>query len=102
MSKGWEKIFKYGAMFISGLISGVALGMATAPKSGKELREDIVNKSHEWENQTKEKIEDLQEASKEQAHRVADSIRNSARKINSKIHAMSNGRDHDSSFIEKM
>ena len=102
MSKGWEKVFKYAAVFISGLVSGVAVGIATAPKSGKELREDIVNKSHEWQENTKEKFEHLQESSKEQANKVADSIRNSAKRINSRIHAMSNGRDKDPGFIERM
>lgn len=93
MSKGLENIFKYASFFVSGLISGMVLGLVSAPKPGKELREDIASKSHEWKNITKDKLDHLQEEAKVQTVKVANAIKNTADKISSKLSDLAKNND---------
>ena len=101
MSKGIEKIFKYGAFFISGLISGIAVGLLSAPKSGKELREEIANKSLQWQNTAKNKIEEIEDISKSQADRIAHALRNTADKIGSKFNGLAKKNNDEHILREK-
>ena len=93
MLKEIENLCKFGAFFISGLASGIVVGLLAAPKSGKELREDIARKSWKWQRVAKDRIEDLEDLGKNQVHRVADTIRNTADKVSSKIEKLAN--DHN-------
>lgn len=97
-----SKIFKYAALFVSGLVSGIVVGLATAPKSGKELREDIVHKSEEWQDMTKDKLANLQESSKVKTTKVIEAIKNNAGKISSKISTFTRDKENDNCFIERM
>ncbi len=97
-----SKIFKYAALFVSGLLSGIIVGLSTAPKSGKELREDLVHKSEEWKDITKEKIENLQESSKAETTKVIEAIKNNAGRISSKISSFTRDKENDNCFIQRM
>ena len=85
MLKVLENVCKYTALFVSGLISGVVIGLITAPKPGQELREDIINKSREWQSVAKDKLEGVQEQAKTHTTKVANAIRNTADKISTKL-----------------
>ena len=50
-------------LFIGGLI-GVALGILNAPKSGKEIRDEIAGKAKELLGKTKQEYEETMERSK--------------------------------------
>ena len=93
MSKGLESIFKAAAFFISGLVSGVAVGLLAAPKSGKELREDITHKSWELQRATKDNLEELQNIGMSNAIKAAHAIRNTADNLSSKLDELSRNSD---------
>lgn len=85
MTKGIQTIFNYFALFVSGLASGVAIGLLTAPKSGKELREDLTNKSEELKKISKDKLEELEDVGKSHVGRIANAIRNTADRIGTRL-----------------
>lgn len=94
MSKGLEDTLKAIVFFVSGLISGVALGLLTAPKSGKELREDLSNESYKLQKATKENLEELQNIGISKASKFAHAIQDTTNTLSSKIDdlAKTNGR----------
>lgn len=49
---------KFGFGIILGAIAGVIAGFLTAPKSGKETREDIKKKAHEVKGSAERKLKD--------------------------------------------
>ena len=71
--------------FVLGIISGLALGLLLAPKPGKDIRENLTNKSKELKEFTKDKIEELQQISKGKAIEMAGNIQTRANKISSKL-----------------
>ena len=60
---------KFGLGVVIGAVAGVVAGLLTAPKSGKETREDIKNKANEArgsaERKLKEAHKELEKLSKE-------------------------------------
>lgn len=67
MSKGK----KFGLGIIIGAIAGVATGILTAPKSGKETRQDIKNKAGELKGAAERKLKE--------AHKELDKLSNEAK-----------------------
>ena len=57
---------KFGFGIILGAIAGVATGLLTAPKSGKETREDIKKKASEVKGSAERKLKD--------AHKELDKV----------------------------
>lgn len=62
-------------------LAGLAAGVLFAPKSGKEMREDVKKKAHEVSNQANQQLEvgkkkatELKNSAAEQAHKVRQSI----------------------------
>jgi gas vesicle protein len=67
-------------LFVGGMI-GMALGILFAPKSGKEMREDIIRKADELLFKTKEgygeainNLKDLETSAKEKAAQVESKV----------------------------
>ncbi len=69
MSKG-----KFAAGTIFGAIVGLAAGILTAPKSGKETRADLKMKAEDMKNKATDVIEDV----KDTATKKAEDIKNKA------------------------
>ena len=92
MEKAVNNFFKWTGVFLSGLISGLAVGFLSAPKSGRELRNDLAYESKKWQRNAQEKIDELQEASKTKAEDVAHAVRNTADKIGSKVNNLLNSK----------
>ena len=92
MQKSISNIFKYSALFLSGLISGVVAGLLSAPKSGKELRKDLADKTRRFQRSATEKINETMEHGKHQVENVSGSIKRTAGKINSKLHDLMNNK----------
>lgn len=72
MSKGK----KFGLGVVVGAVAGVVAGILTAPKSGKETRQDIKNKAHEAkgsaERKLKEAHKELDKLSKQAKEKAKD------------------------------
>ncbi len=85
MSKEEGSIFRFVFGMVSGLISGIVLGLLVAPKPGKEVRENLVNKSNELKDFTKNRFEEFQQISKGKAVEMAGNIQTKASKISSKL-----------------
>ena len=85
MSKEEGSFFKFVFGMFSGLVSGLVLGLLFAPKPGKETRDDLINKSKELKEFTKDKLEEFQELSKGKAVEMAGGIQTRANKIGSKL-----------------
>ena len=60
---------KYKSAIAAGIIAGSAVGIVTglmiAPKSGKEIRGDIADKTKEGLDATKDKLGDMKDAAKD-------------------------------------
>lgn len=60
---------KYKSAIAAGIIAGSAVGIVTglliAPKSGKEMREDIADKTKEGLDATKDKLGDIKDTAKD-------------------------------------
>lgn len=60
---------KYKSAVAAGIIAGSAAGIVTglliAPKSGKEIRDDIADKTKEGLDATKDKLGDMKDAAKD-------------------------------------
>ena len=81
MLKKEGSIFK----FAFGFVSGFVLGLLFAPKSGRELRGDLLNKSKEFKKITMDKLEEIQQISKSNTFRIPANIQVRANKISSKL-----------------
>lgn len=75
--------------FLVGSIAGAAAGLLLAPKSGKDTRKDILDKSKEWEGDLKksgkkkmdalkrtynDKVEELAKESKEGINHIKEKV----------------------------
>ena len=89
MAKEEENILKFLFGLVCGAISGIVVGLLLAPKSGKELREDLANKSNEFKELSKDKFSELQEVGREKAIKVANTIQEKASKIGTKLDRLS-------------
>ena len=85
MSKEEGSFFKFVFGMFSGLISGLVIGLLAAPKPGKEIREDLVNKSKELKEFTKGRFEEFQQISQGKAVEMAGTIQTKAGKISLKL-----------------
>ena len=85
MSKEEGSFFKFVFGMFSGLISGLVLGLLVAPKPGKEMREDLVSKSKDLKDFTRNRLEEFQEISKGKAVEMAGTIQTKASKISSRL-----------------
>lgn len=85
MSKEDGNILKFGLGLFSGLISGTVIGLLFAPKSGKELREDLLDKSKELKDLSEGKISEIKDYTKVQASKVALTVQEKASKISSRL-----------------
>ncbi len=50
---------KYAGLGFFGALAGFLAGLFTAPKSGKELREDVKEKAENIKEEVKEVVEDI-------------------------------------------
>ncbi|MBI2995775.1 MAG: YtxH domain-containing protein [Candidatus Melainabacteria bacterium] len=82
MSKKEGSFLKFVFGMFSGLVSGLIIGLLIAPKAGKEMREDLVNKSRELKEITKDKLSG-------KASQVATTIQERASKISSRLDELS-------------
>jgi gas vesicle protein len=71
---------KFGLGIIVGAIAGVAAGFLTAPKSGKETRQDLKNKAQEARGSAERK---LKEAHKE-LEKLSDEAKSKAKDLQGK------------------
>ena len=62
---------KFGLGIIIGAVAGVVTGLLTAPKSGKETRQDIKNKAGELKGSAERKLKE--------AHKELDKLSNEAK-----------------------
>lgn len=62
---------------IGAAVAGVAAGILMAPKSGKEIREDIKKKANEFRGEAEKRTEQAKHAAKDSAH----SIKSGAKKV---------------------
>ena len=85
MSKEEGSFLKFVLGMFSGLVSGIVAGFLLAPKPGKEMREDLVNKSKELKSFTKDRLEEFQQISTGKAVEMAGNIQTRAGKISSKL-----------------
>lgn len=85
VSKQEGSIINFLFGLVSGIVSGVVLGLLLAPKTGQEMREEIVHKSHALKDLTKEKLFEFQEASKFKADKVANTFQERASRISNKL-----------------
>jgi gas vesicle protein len=69
------------AGFALGALAGTVLGLLFAPKSGKELREEIKEKSGEYYDKAKEKAGEAYVAGKDVADKAKDKLTDAADKV---------------------
>ncbi len=89
MAKEEGSFFKFVFGLFSGIVSGIVAGLLIAPKPGKEMREDLVSKSKEFKDLTKDKISELKVYGKDQAVKVAGTIQEKASRISTKLDELS-------------
>lgn len=71
---------KFGVGILVGAVAGVLAGLLTAPKSGKETREDIKNKAKDVKGSAERKLKD---AHKELGH-LSDEAKSKAKELQGK------------------
>ena len=81
MLKQVGDIIKLATVFTSGLLFGIAAGFLTAPKSGKELRNDIANRTLKLKELTKDKLEEFEDVGVNQVRKIGHAIRDTADKM---------------------
>lgn len=69
----------------SGIVIGGVLGILFAPKSGKETRKDIADKSVEIYEKSKENVESMLEKSKEFVDKSKEKIDEAVKSMSSKV-----------------
>lgn len=85
MTKEEGNILQFTIGAVTGLVSGLVCGLLFAPKAGTEIREDIINKTKELEDYTREKLSSVRYATQGKAKEVAGSIHERANKISLKL-----------------
>ena len=83
-----NSILKFLFGLVPGVISGIVVGLFIAPKAGKQLREDILSKTTELKDLTKDKISEIGEVGKDKAYKVASKIQQGANKIGTRFDEM--------------
>jgi gas vesicle protein len=73
------------AGFALGALAGTVIGMLFAPKSGKELRDEIKDKSGEYYDKAKEKGKEYYDKAKDKASEVVVAGKDIADKTKDKI-----------------
>lgn len=68
---------KFGVGLVIGGIAGLVAGLLTAPKSGKETREDLKRKADKVKTETAKHAEEV----REKATEVADQAKETAQKV---------------------
>lgn len=81
MLKEFKNIAKAAAYFTSGMFGGLIVGLLVAPKSGKDLRRDLRNKSSELKEEVKCKIQEVEDKGLSQIRKVGHVIRDKADKL---------------------
>ena len=89
MAKEEGSFLKFLFGLFSGVVSGIVVGLLVAPKPGKEMREDLANRSRELKDITKGKISELKVYGKDQAVKVAGTIQEKASRISTKLDELS-------------
>lgn len=91
MSKGK----KFGLGILLGAVAGVVTGLLTAPKSGKETREDIKNKAKDVKGSAERKLKDahkelgkLSEQAKSKAQNVQGKAKDELNDLSMKAEAL--------------
>ncbi len=82
------KALKYILIFFAGLLTGGVIGVLLAPKSGKEMRDDIVSKSNEFTNLTKKELAKIHEMGYSRIESLTKSISNK-REDNTRLNGQS-------------
>lgn len=85
MSKGERSLVKFLFGTISGLISGFILGLLFAPKTGRKLREDLLNKSKDLQDLTRSKLFNFQQYGRGKAQEASASISKKTGKISLRL-----------------
>lgn len=69
---------KYKSAVAAGIVAGSAIGIVTglllAPKSGKELRQDISDKAENVKDVAQDKAGDIKDEAKDKASKAKDKI----------------------------
>lgn len=85
MAKDKGNIFTFGIGLISGVVTGVILGLLSAPKAGEDTRDNLSHRIKEFKERAKDKLADLQEISKDGVSRVKNNLQHRAQNISSKL-----------------
>ncbi|MBI1857703.1 MAG: YtxH domain-containing protein [Candidatus Melainabacteria bacterium] len=85
MSKEEGNIFTFAVGLISGMVTGVVLGLLSAPKTGDETREGLAYKISNLKEKAKGKFSKLQEYGKDGMTRVKSDLQERASVISSKL-----------------
>jgi len=71
--------------FILGALTGTALGLFFAPKSGRELREEVKEKGGEYYGLAKEKLAEAYEAGKQKGAELKEKVTATAAKVKDSV-----------------
>ena len=81
MLKQVGNVIKLATVFTQGLFLGVMAGLLIAPKSGNELRKDIVDGTLKLKELAKDKLEEYENVGVNQARNIGHAIRDTAYKM---------------------
>lgn len=69
-----EMVLPVLGIFIAGAITGLAAGLLVAPKSGEQLRADMMGTAEEARDQVKQKADSAKDYAKDAAHKVSEKV----------------------------
>lgn len=67
-----EMVLPVLGIFIAGVITGLSAGLMVAPKSGEQLRSDMLGTADEARGQVKQKADQARDYAKDAAHKVSE------------------------------
>lgn len=85
MAKDEGNIITFGVGLISGIVTGVVIGLLSAPKPGEDTREKLSLKIKEFKARAKDKLVDLQEIGKDRMSKVKSNLQDKAQNISSRL-----------------